>query len=392
MMSISEGAKQETLRQIELMGANNIIIQRNQIKAALENSATKFSPGLNLRDGESLKKLLTLIEYEIPQKEITCRILYETIILNNKVIGTTPAYPLVYNSKILLGKFLKKFHLSEYANVCVIGFGIKQKLFKSENPLNKEIKIGDQWFQVIGVMAPKDTYISSENSLNHNFNDDIYVPITTMLSKMRSNTENRSNGINNSTGSQEHVNIVDRSSVDQITVKVINVGQLKEAAYLINKILELRHYGVKDYSIILPEEILSQKQKTQRTFNIVMSAIAGISLLVGGIGIMNIMLANMLERTKEIGLRRAVGATKSDVLFQFISEALAICTAGGILGILLGFLLAYLISTYADWETVISSLAILYSFLISLSAGLIFGIYPAKKAAEKNPIDSLRYE
>src|SRR5690606_22464940 len=193
-------------------------------------------------------------------------------------------------------------------------------------------------------------------------------------------------------GSNDDIAIVDKSSVDQLTVKVKDSDQLKEAAQLVSKILERRHYGVKDYKIVLPEQLLEQKQKTQRIFNIVMGAIAGISLLVGGIGIMNIMLANILERTREIGVRRAVGATRLDVLSQFIFEALTISVVGGLLGIALGFILTSLISTYAEWKTIISPFSVILAFVVSVATGLIFGIYPAKQAADKNPIESLRYE
>jgi putative ABC transport system permease protein len=191
---------------------------------------------------------------------------------------------------------------------------------------------------------------------------------------------------------QERAKVVDRNSVDQLTIKVNNSDLLSEAAHLIRRILDRRHYGVKDFEVILPEQLLEQKQKTQRIFNIVMGAIAGISLLVGGIGIMNIMLANILERTREIGVRRAVGATRTDVLRQFLFEALTISVAGGVLGIILGFILTSLISTYAEWKTIISPFSVILAFVVSVATGLVFGIYPAKQAADKNPIESLRYE
>lgn len=165
-----------------------------------------------------------------------------------------------------------------------------------------------------------------------------------------------------------------------------------EVAYLVNKILTRKHYNIEDYKIIIPEEIMAQKQKTQRIFNIVMGAIAGISLLVGGIGIMNIMLANIMERTREIGIRRAVGATRQDVLQQFIFEALSISFVGGILGIITGYVLTAIISNYAEWRTIITPFSIVLAFFVSVIVGFVFGSYPAKKAAEKDPIESLRYE
>ncbi len=393
MMSIGEGAKQETLQQIELMGTNNIIIQRVTIKQDVNKSKAMFSPGLNLEDAKAIKELVPLIEYVTPQREMNQKLTYKSSLLDVKLIGTTQEYPQTFNSKLEEGTFFKSFHISSYANVCVIGSDIKEKLFRFEDPLNKKIKLGELWFEVIGVMARKNVSPASSGSLGlRNFNEDIYIPISTMMYKMEPPPADESNDMFFYPGMQEPANVIDRNSVDQLTAKIKNSDELKEVAYLVEKIMDRRHYGIKDYSVVLPEALLAQKQKTQRIFNIVMGAIAGISLLVGGIGIMNIMLANILERTREIGVRRAVGATKIDVLSQFIYEALTISIVGGLLGIVVGFFLTSLISTYAEWKTIISPLSVALAFVVSVATGLIFGIYPAKQAAEKNPIDSLRYE
>ncbi len=392
MMSIGEGAKQETLQQIELMGTNNIIIQRTAIKQGVNKTKAIFSPGLSLNDERSIEELVPSIEYVTPQREINCNVIYKSSILDAKVIGTTPSYPQTYNSKLQAGRFFKSFHILSYANVCVIGSDIKEKLFKFEDPVDKEIKLGDLWFHIIGVMSPKNVTSTGTSLGLRNFNAEIYVPLSTMLYRMEPPQANESNVVFFYPGMQQPANVIDRNSVDELTAKVRNSDQLKMAAYLVEKVLERKHFGIKDYELILPEALLAQKQKTQRIFNIVMGAIAGISLLVGGIGIMNIMLANILERTREIGVRRAVGATKVDVLNQFVYEALTISVAGGLIGIVVGFFLTSLISTYAEWKTIISLFAVVMAFVISVATGLVFGIYPAKKAAEQNPIDSLRYE
>ncbi|MDP3830607.1 MAG: FtsX-like permease family protein, partial [Ignavibacteriaceae bacterium] len=306
---------------------------------------------------------------------------------------TTPSYPNTFNTKILSGTFFKDFHNADYSNVCIIGPGIKEKFFKFEDPIKKKIKIGDLWYDIIGVAAPKNISSSGMKSLGiRNFNDDIYIPIATMLYKTQKVDPTASNMNMFRGGMDELAKTIDRTSIDQLTIKVKNSDELKEAALLSQRILERRHFGTKDYELILPEQLLEQKQKTQKIFNVVMGAIAGISLLVGGIGIMNIMLANILERTREIGIRRAVGATRADILGQFMSEAVTISILGGILGIIVGFVLTALISTYAEWSTVISPISIILAFFVSAATGIIFGIYPAKKAADKNPIESLRYE
>jgi putative ABC transport system permease protein len=393
MMSIGEGARQETLQQIELLGTNNIIVNR-VTKAAKSNGAkASYSAGLTLKDAESILELNPLVESVTPVREMDMSVAYKSTIEEFKIIGTTPSYPNTFNTKILSGTFFKDFHNVDYSNVCIIGPGIKEKFFKFEDPIKKKIKIGDLWYDIIGVAAPKNISSSGMKSLGiRNFNDDIYIPIATMLYKTQKVDPTASNMNMFRGGMDELAKTIDRTSIDQLTIKVKNSDELKEAALLSQRIIERRHFGTKDYELILPEQLLEQKQKTQKIFNVVMGAIAGISLLVGGIGIMNIMLANILERTREIGIRRAVGATRADILGQFMSEAVTISILGGILGIIVGFVLTALISTYAEWSTVISPISIILAFFVSAATGIIFGIYPAKKAADKNPIESLRYE
>lgn len=396
MMSIGEGARQETLQQIELMGTNNIIINKIGVKQNSKVKKASFSPGLNLKDAYAIKELNPLVEHITPMREMAVQVMYKSTMLETKLVGTSIDYPKTFNTKIAAGSFFKSFHLESYSNVCVIGTGIQQKLFKFENPINKKIKVGDLWFSIIGVAAPKNVSTSAVKGLGvRNFDEDIYIPITTMMYKMEKiDTENvLIFGIGfRAFGDQALATVVDRNSVDQLTIKVNNSEQLKEASRLVSRIMERRHFGVKDYEIVLPEQLLEQKQKTQKIFNVVMGAIAGISLLVGGIGIMNIMLANIMERTREIGVRRAVGATRNDVLKQFIFEALTISVLGGFVGIAVGFILTSLISGYAEWKTIISPFSVALAFVVSVATGLIFGIYPAKQAADKNPIESLRYE
>lgn len=397
MLSIGEGARQETLEQIELMGTNNMLIREKPITLREPNSKTSFSPGLSLKDAFSIKELNPFIESVSPQRESMNKIDYKSIVMEKKIIGTYPNYVSIYNYQLSTGEYFKNSHIESYANVCVIGHDIKEKLFKFENPSGKQIKIDDLWFTIIGVMAPKNVTSSGVESFGlRNFNEDIYIPLTTMIYKLRKNIPNAmsSGALMNNIffSSLNPIQNFDRISVNQITVKIKKDASIVYAENLISRILERRHYGISDYEIIVPEQLLEQKQKTQRIFNIVMGAIAGISLLVGGIGIMNIMLANTLERTKEIGIRRAAGATKLDILHQFIYEATTISIVGGILGIIAGFLLTSLVTAYAEWRTIITPFSIVLAFFVSFAVGLIFGIYPAKKAAEKDPIESLRYE
>ncbi|MCK6615124.1 MAG: ABC transporter permease [Ignavibacteriaceae bacterium] len=399
MMSIGEGARVETLQQIEMLGTNNIIINRIDNPRRTPGATVAYSPGLVIKDAESIQDINPFVESVTPARFLMLRVQYGSFADEMQIIGTTEEYPNTFNTRLLAGSFFKDYDLESAANVCVIGSGIKEEIFRFEDPLKKKIKIANSWFTIIGVAAPKNISSAGMKSFGlRDFNKDIYIPFSSMASKLEEPAESGGRSITITRGrgrmnnNEQEAPKIDKNSVDQLTVKVKNSDQLTSAADLIRRQLERRHYGVRDFEMILPEQLLAQKQKTQRIFNIVMGAIAGISLLVGGIGIMNIMLANILERTKEIGIRRAIGATRDDVLYQFLFEALLISITGGIAGIVLGFVLTSLISTYAEWKTVISMLSVIIAFIVSAATGVIFGIYPAKKAADKDPIEALRYE
>lgn len=392
MLSIGEGARQETLEQIELLGSNNIIVKYKAIEVS-ENSLNSFSPGLNMNDLYAIEKISPFIQSLTPQRNSKEKIIYKSNILEANIIGTTEDYSETFNSKLNTGRFFNKKHMEQYSNVCIIGAGISKKLFKYKNPVNEKIKIGNLWFTIIGVLEAKKSITgnSSETSFR-DFNQDVYIPLTTMSYKMDKYIEPSQRKRVSWRDRGKIANAIDRKSLDQLTIKVTGDDKIVEVAAIIKRILVRKHYGVTDYRIIIPEEIMAQKQKTQTIFNIVMGAIAGISLLVGGIGIMNIMLANIMERTREIGIRRAVGATRQNVLNQFIFEALTISFIGGLLGILTGYILTSIISNYAEWRTIITPSSIILAFSVSVMVGFVFGSYPAKKAAEKDPIDALRYE
>ena len=392
MLSIGEGARRETLEQIELLGSNNIIIKSEKLEGGV-NKPTSFSPGLTIDDLTAIKKICPFIHSLTPQRDAIGKIVYKSNILDANFIGTTTDYPNTFNSNLEAGSFFNKQHIDQYSNVCVIGADIKTQLFKYKNPIDEKIKIGDLWFKIIGVISTKKNIVgNSPNTGFRNFNQDIYIPLSTMNYKMDKYIDPSEKTEISWQDVGKIANAVDRKAISQLTVKVTSDDKIVIVADVIKRILTRKHYEVKDYRIIIPEEIMAQKQKTQNIFNVVMGAIAGISLLVGGIGIMNIMLANIMERTREIGIRRAVGATRQNVLNQFIFEALRISFIGGLLGILTGFILTSIISNYADWRTIITPSSIVLAFFVSVMVGFIFGSYPAKKAAEKDPIDALRYE
>ena len=387
MLSIGEGAKQEALEQIELMGMNNIIVQDVPLdKDNEEEKPDNFSKGLLWVDARAVQELNPLVETTVPIREIQLNVRYNKERTKAAILGTTPEYISVMNYVPREGTFFNYRDVEENRRVCALGNGIKRELFYFRDPIGKKVKISDQWFTVIGVMEEKSVSSSRKRGLPvHDMNQNIYIPITTSLKRF---TDVGSKMTYSSTGWESTI----ESEINRFIARVGNVNRIQEAASIINATMERRHNQVEDFTITVPEALLRQSQQTQRIFNIVMGAIAGISLLVGGIGIMNIMLASILERTREIGIRRATGATQRDILSQFILEAVMLSFVGGILGVVQGFALTKIIAMYADWRTIVSLESIFLAFGVSVGIGIIFGVYPARRAALMNPIEALRYE
>jgi putative ABC transport system permease protein len=274
---------------------------------------------------------------------------------------------------ILEGAFFLPVDESGSRQVCVLGTTARQKLFGLNDPIGMEVKINNVWFVVLGVLADELTENQEFEGVRlENPNNDIYIPLQTLLTKF------------------EHDPIA--NELDQIIIQLPPDAKVPEQAALISGMMGSMHRQIDDFSLIVPERLLQQSRQTQRIFNIVMGAIASISLLVGGIGIMNIMLASVLERTTEIGLRRALGARRRDISRQFVLEAVVISVSGAVMGILLGYAISNLVATYSGWPTVIRPVAIILGVGVSMTIGLIFGIYPARQAAQISPIEALRWE
>jgi len=312
---------------------------------------------------------------------------------NARVVATLPSY--IYSTSIEVGRgrFLSAVDDSSFAQVCVLGAATKRKLFAFSDALGKSVRIGDLNFTVIGVMADK--YIGRgkvEGFELRNLNEDVYIPFNTAVKKIDRYYEELAKYIALWKEGDETEMKFNVPEIDQMIVTVRDISQVGAVTKLVERVLIRRHAEVDDYRVVVPESLLRQSQKTQQIFNIVMGAIAGISLLVGGIGIMNIMLASVLERTREIGIRRAVGATQNDVLRQFLLEAVAICLLGCVVGVALGLFLSKAVSFYAQWPTVVSYFSILLAVGVSAAVGMIFGLYPARKAARLDVIEALRYE
>jgi putative ABC transport system permease protein len=333
------------------------------------------STGLSMRDVQALSAVIPEIESHAAKKRVkTFQIFtFKGKSDDSNVIGVTPSYFRMARYVLAEGSFISEPDERDYEQFCVIGSRVKQKLFGSESPIGKPIKIDKMWFTVIGVLADHNlTKDEFEGVKIQDFSNNIYVPLATALKKFELKRL--------------------ESELDEITISIRDSEALNPSAVLISEVLSNTHGKTEDYSILMPRELLEQNQQTQRIFNIVMSCIASISLLVGGIGIMNIMLASILERTREIGVRRAVGARKRDIWMQFLVEALAISLVGGIIGILFGFGVSRVVAGYANWSTVVTGASVAMSFGVSAAVGLIFGVYPALRASRLDPVEALRYE
>ncbi len=406
MLAIGNGAEREILSQLELVGVNNIVItpisddknpDKNLDEAENSNKELKkFSKGLDILDAQSIKKIIPSVTNVSPE------IIMNTYVINNgkqnsvKLIGVTPTFFESSNINIEKGKFFSEYQLNNALPVCVIGRKIEKKIFTGESAIGKRIKVKNVWLQVIGIIEEKLISDKAQENLGiRDMNQDIYIPIKTFLVRYKDRkviTDNLSVKKNNQNGPKKRTPRGNYHQIDKLTVQVSNSNELKATAEVLSKMLKRRHNDVLDFEITIPIHLLKQQQKTKQIFNVVLSIIAGISLLIGGIGIMNIMLASVLERTKEIGIMRAIGATQEDVILQFLSEAVLISVGGGIIGIILGIIGAYIIEITSGIETVLSLGSILLSFFIAVITGLIFGILPAKSAANKKPIEALRSE
>ena len=412
MLAIGNGAQREILEQIKLVGVNNIVIKpivEQEEEKVQEQTGKKekrkFTPGLTVRDVLSIESTIPGISSISPEIILNTYVIRGGIRRSAKLIGIEPEYFDIFNFELAEGQRFNTEQLRLGTPVCVIGHSIRTKFFPSENPIGKNIKVGPHWLTIVGVLHER---ALSENSISklgiRDFNMDIYTPLKSVLVRYRDRDRVTAEQIRiESMRSQGNFFVANASSEDEAEKKnyhqldrlVIQVGetnQLTPIAEIVSRLLERKHYGVVDYEIEIPELLLKQQQRANDIFNYVLGAIAGISLLVGGIGIMNIMLASVLERIKEIGLRLSIGAKKSDVVQQFLFEAIMISVSGGLIGVILGVSMAFVVSTFADIPTVITFTSILLSFGVAATVGLIFGIAPARRAASQDPITSLRYE
>ncbi len=374
MLSIGAGAERQALGMIERLGVHNVLVRAREMKQEELQEVRQKSLGVSFRDAAAIADAVPGVARVAPRIRVEP---YKVLSASGKakatVYGVGPDHAELSSLTVQEGRFLDPLDERSHAQVCVIGPKVRRDLFGYGPAVGRDIKVDDVWLEVVGVLAPAGGAETSFQGVSvGSVEEEIYVPVTTADRKL------------------------DRppldAPLDEIVVRLEEGESGKEAATVIRGLLDRLHAGVDDYEVVVPEALLEQSRRTQRLFNVVMGCIAGISLLVGGIGIMNIMLATVLERTREIGVRRAVGARQRDIRFQFIVESFAISLIGGLTGVVAGIAIARGVAVYAGWETIVTVGSVLLSTGVAMAVGLASGIYPATRAASLDPIEALRYE
>lgn len=409
MLAIGNGAQKEILEQIKMVGVNNIVLlplvpdqdDKESSAEAQNNSAgkqkKKYTPGLTMLDVEAIKNTLSTVKFISPEVIVKNNLVQFGMRQDAKILGVTRDYFNIYNLQLEKGQYFDAFQEENGLGVCVIGANVQSKFFPQSNPIGQYIKFGKIWFRITGVLDRNNIKLTGYQNAGVNVvNDNIFVPIKTMLMRFQNrgliNADMVLKASRQSDEDKQKNKTKNYHQLDKIVVQVNETEDINPTVEVLSRMLLRRHADVKDYEISVPELLLKQQQRTKEIFNIVLGAIASISLIVGGIGIMNIMFASVMERIKEIGTRMAIGAKKMDIVIQFLSEAVLISVTGGIIGVILGVVTSMLITRFTNIATIISPFSVLVAFVVSASVGIIFGYSPAKRASERDPIESLRYE
>jgi putative ABC transport system permease protein len=373
MLSIGAGAEAQAMELIDRMGLRNVLVRDVDLGEDELNEIRRNSLGVSLRDASVIRDGIPGVELAVPRVEIDS---YKIMSVDGRtaasVLGVSWHQQDLSGLEVADGRFIDRLDEEQHAQVAVIGSAVRRDLFGVGPALGRALKVNDVWFEVIGVLEEVGNGGQFEGVDIGTSATELYIPVTTAVRKF----------------DREPL----RAPVDEIVVQLEVDRSAQASAVAIRRLLERIHGGEDDFELVVPEALLDQSRRTQRLFNIVMGCIAGISLLVGGIGIMNIMLATVLERTREIGIRRAVGARRREIRNQFMIEAFAISLIGGLAGVAMGVIIAKVVAASAGWQTVVTLQSVLLSTSVSMAAGLVSGIYPATRASQLDPIEALRYE
>jgi putative ABC transport system permease protein len=367
MMSVSEGAARQALAQVEFLGLDNIVARSH---ASSVNPTAWRS--LVASDADRIQAGLPMARHVTPLVQRYTEVSQGNRTQQSLLLGVRPPFQSIVRLSLSRGRFLAASDDVSMANVCVLGATLARQLFGFRNPIGDRVMIDRRYYQVVGVLQDKRPANDTGGSLAwHEFDRAVLMPFATV--------------------SRHSLEIAPNQPADEIWVQVEAGERTDELGRAFERILTSRADN-KDFTVVVPRELLAQRYRTQRTFSVVVGSVAALALLVGGIGIMNIMLTSVVERTHEIGVRRTVGATRRDVTLQFLTETLLMTLSGGIVGIVIGVVVSMGISSYAGWVTYVSGTAVTLAFVVSFAVGLVFGIYPAIKAATLQPVDALRYE
>jgi putative ABC transport system permease protein len=385
MLAVGEGARYEALQQIKDLGATNIIVR--SVKPANDDQQTPaqgflLSYGLTAQDVDRIAETIPTVKSVTPMREFRKDVRYRDRKLEGRVVSVMPNFIDMNGLRLSRGRFITDEDNERFANVTVLGAETAQILFPFDDPIGRSVHIGDaHYYQVVGVTEARAASTGVGSLGPQEYNRDVYIPFATdrvrfgkLLTYQRAGTWQ-----------------AEKLEISQITVAVDQTEHVKETAAIISGVLD-QYHTQKDTSVTVPLDLLEKAEQTQRIFTLFLGAIASISLMVGGIGIMNIMLATVTERTREIGIRRALGARRRDIAWQFLVEAVLLSSAGGLLGVCLGILLSFIVTQFFAFPTIIRLWSPLVAFAVSVSVGLIFGTYPARRAAHMDPIEALRHE
>lgn len=412
MLAIGKGAEQEVLEQMRLLGSNNVVItplveqKEGPASDQPEREVKKFTPGLTYSDAQAIAGVLPGIEGTSAEIVLNTTLTREGRRRSGKVVGVDTTYFHLTNLVLARGSWFRPLEVERGLPVAIIGQGVRTRFFTTDDPIGKPLKVGETWVTVVGVL--EDRHVAGDMAQRLGIRDanmDVYVPVRSLLLRYRNRSlvteqdvqqaSQEGTFVSNDEEPESEEQRAERTNyhqLDRIIVRVTESSLVPSVAQVLQKMLSRRHNSVVDFEVAVPELLLQQERRTKTIFNIVLGAIASISLVVGGIGIMNIMLASVLERIREIGVRRAVGATQKDILFQFLSEAVIISVAGGVAGILFGVGISAGIERLAGIGTIVSFLSVGVAFLVSISVGIAFGIMPAYRASLQDPVVCLRYE
>jgi putative ABC transport system permease protein len=377
MLAIGAGAREESLRFIEQLGVRNVLIDSRAASSEEElQQRRKASPGLTERDVRILEANIEGLELYSARKILRpAKVLPKPPGDLPEMYGVRPSYLAIHNLRIAEGRFFNATEDASSAAVCVLGESAKINLIGYGPAIGKFVKVNDTWMEVLGVLGEQITAGSTNvGATMQDLNNIVFIPLNTFQYRFWD------------------VSSYMKDDLDGVDLRLKEGVDSVQVAKVVAAILNSTHHNIQDFTVTIPAALLAQQKRTQTIFTYVMVAIAAISLLVGGIGIMNIVLSTVLERTREIGIRRAIGARRADIVRQFLIEAVLISGGGGVLGIAFGFFLSWLIARLAEWKTIVATSSVLIAFGVSVVVGVVFGIYPAMKASRIDPIEALRYE